>query len=544
MQHMGIKDQRNHAHPGAAPGNSGRLPESRAMQPECMQGRGTPPDRGGPDCCWLDALPSPVVVTASDTSIRYVNPALEALTGFSSAELLGGTAPHPWSVRGKGKRRTRNTAGAQSANLWRSEELFRKKSGEEFWADVAVAPLSTHGNETSYIASWSDISRRKQAEAAVAEGADEMQRAARAHASELADAYRYADAILQSVTEPLIVLDPSFKVVSANSAFCRVFQVTPGETEGRLVCDIGDCQWDNRTLCELLEKVMTRTTTSPGFEVELHSPTVGRRTLLLTARPVAAVDNDTGLILVALEDITDLKRAAQVVQEAQRQLVRHEKLAMVGRMAGGLGHQLCNPLGAIKNAAYFLNMALEAPESEVEEMLRVLQAETAAAERIIGSLLNFAWPRRGESHHLNINNLIEGSLACHPMPGNIDVMCHLDQLVPDIVADAGQLAQVLDSIISNAVQAMPDGGRLTMSCRQDGEGVAVSVSDTGVGIGNENIPRLFEPFFTTKARGIGLGLSIAKCLVEEHGGTIEVNSVVGEGSTFTFWLPLDGKAGQ
>ena len=85
-----------------------------------------------------------------------------------------------------------------------------------------------------------------------------------------------------------------------------------------------------------------------------------------------------------------------------------------------------------------------------------------------------------------------------------------------------------------------------MSCRQDGEGVAVSISDTGMGlgIGDESIPRLFEPFFTTKPRNVGLGLSIAECLVEEHGGTIEVNSVVGEGSTFTFWLPLEGKAAQ
>jgi len=541
---MRIRDQRNDPQPGGAPGVSGQLPESRVMQAECVRADIKAPCGDSSNCCWLDALPSPVVVIGSDTSITYVNPALEVLTGFSSAELLGGTAPYPWSVRRKGKERIGETAGALSAQSWRSEELLQKKNGEQFWADITVAPVGTRGHETSYIASWSDISRRKQAEAAVGEGAKQMRRATKANASELAEARRYADAILQTVTEPLIVLDPDFKVVSANAAFYRVFQVTPGETEGRFVSHIGNCQWDNQTLRDLLQRVLPQTTTPTDFEVELHLPTVGRRTVLLTARPVVAADNDSRRILLALEDITDLRRAARVVQEARQQLVRHQKLAMLGRVAGGLGHELRNPLRAIKDAAYFLDMLLEDPEPEVKDMLHVLQAETAAAERIINSLLDLAWPRRGERHPLSINNLVEGSVARQPLPENIDVICHLDRLLPDVLADAGQLARVLDSIISNAVQAMPNGGRLSVSCRQDGEGVAVSVSDTGMGIENESIPRLFEPFFTTKARSIGLGLSIAKGLVEEHGGTIEVKSAVGEGSTFTLWLPLDAEAAQ
>jgi len=128
------------------------------------------------------------------------------------------------------------------------------------------------------------------------------------------------------------------------------------------------------------------------------------------------------------------------------------------------------------------------------------------------------------------------------VPENVEVVSQLDGTLPIILADPDQLGQVFGNIILNAIQAMPEGGQLVMkSDVPSPEWVAVSFTDTGVGISEENLGKIFEPLFTTRTKGIGLGLAVTKTLVQGHGGTIEVQSEVGKGSTFTVRLPICGK---
>ncbi len=237
-----------------------------------------------------------------------------------------------------------------------------------------------------------------------------------------------------------------------------------------------------------------------------------------------------------------VEERTQALRDAQEQLVRHEKLAVLGQLAGGVGHELRNPLGAIKNAAYFLNMALEEPEPEVQETLEILEREVGTSERIISSLLDFARARPPARRQVNINAVLREALSRTTVPENVEVVSQLDESLPAIPADPDQLGQVFGNIILNGIQAMPEGGWLVVSSRGEPgarpEWVVVSFADTGVGIPEENLGRLFEPLFTTKAKGIGLGLATIKTLVEGHGGSIEVESEVGKGSTFTVRLPL------
>ena len=238
-----------------------------------------------------------------------------------------------------------------------------------------------------------------------------------------------------------------------------------------------------------------------------------------------------------LEELVEAR--TKELQDAQERLVRTEKLAVIGQLAGGVSHELRNPLGAIKNASYFLNMVIEEPDADVKETLEILDKEVATSERIIGSLLEFARPKVATLQKVHINEVIEESLCRVIVPGNIEVVRQLDDQLPIIQTDPGQLGQVFTNIILNAIQAMPEGGQLVVKSEvASPEWATVSFTDSGVGIAEENMGKLFEPLFTTKAKGIGLGLAITRNMLEENSGTIEVKSEVGKGSTFTISLPI------
>jgi len=363
----------------------------------------------------------------------------------------------------------------------------------------------------------------------------------------LKEAREYAENIVDTVREPLLVLDADLRVLSASRSFYQTFNVTPEETEGRLLYDLGNQQWDIPKMRELLEGILPENTSFDDYEVEHDFEYIGKRKMYLNARRIYRESNKTQLILLAIEDVTDIRR---------------EKLAVLGQLAGGVGHELRNPLGAIKNAAYYLNMVLEKPEPEVKETLEILEKEVGTSERIISSILDFARPKPLTRRKVDVNSVLQEVLSHTTVPGNVEVVSQLDEMLPMIIADPDQLGRVFGNLVSNAIQAMPQGGKLMVktsaSLRRERsversvepsevpspEWMAISFTDTGAGIPQENLGRLFEPLFTTKAKGIGLGLALTRTLVEGHRGTIEVQSEVGKGSTFTVKLPIVGKVGK
>lgn len=235
-----------------------------------------------------------------------------------------------------------------------------------------------------------------------------------------------------------------------------------------------------------------------------------------------------------------LEQCAKEILRDQEEMIRKEKQATLVQLAGGLGHELRNSLGAIKYAAYFLRVALEKPHQEVNEALEILEGQVSISERIIHNLIWFARPRPPIRHRVNLNDITEEALSHVPISGNILVVSQLDESSPTILADPDQLCQVFTNVILNAIQAMPEGGQLIIESGISGDGlVTVSLKDTGPGIPPENMRKIFEPFFTTKSKGIGLGLSITKILLESHGGTCEVKSDKGNGCDFIINLPIE-----
>ncbi len=237
-----------------------------------------------------------------------------------------------------------------------------------------------------------------------------------------------------------------------------------------------------------------------------------------------------------------VEKRTKELRDAQEKLVRQEKLAVLGKLAGGVGHELRNPLGAIKNAAHFLNMAIETPDPEVKEILEIIEKEITTSERIISSLLDYARAKPITRREVDIKDVVHEALSLTAIPGNVETVIQIDKALPSILADPAQLRQVFGNIILNAIQGMPEGGQLIIKCETPSpEQMSISFTDTGTGIPKENLEKIWEPLFTTKARGIGLGLALCKTQVEGHGGVIEVESMLGEGATFTVKLPLQGE---
>jgi len=239
----------------------------------------------------------------------------------------------------------------------------------------------------------------------------------------------------------------------------------------------------------------------------------------------------------------ELEAANEELRETQEQLVRSEKLAAIGQLAGGVGHELRNPLGAIKNAVYYVKgkvakSELGQKEPRVMEFLDIMDDEINSSEKIINDLLGFSRVGKPSVSPTRINMVVEDALSRTPIPENIELIKKLDTEMPEVEVDPAQIQQVLVNMITNAVQAMPDGGKLTIVAKGEDKFLEVEIADTGGGIAEETIDKIFDPLFTTKAKGIGLGLAVCKSIIDRHEGHIEVKSEVGKGTIFKIKLPL------
>jgi len=239
----------------------------------------------------------------------------------------------------------------------------------------------------------------------------------------------------------------------------------------------------------------------------------------------------------------ELQSANEELRDMQEQMVRSEKLVAIGQLAGGVGHELRNPLGAIKNAVYFIRRKLAGSEvsrqqPRVMEFLDILDEEVEASNKIISDLLGFSRVGRPAVSPVFIDGVIADALKQVNVPDAVRVAIKISADLGEIEIDPAQIKQVLQNIISNAVLAMPEGGDVVIAAVEKDNILELSVSDSGAGISEEFLGKIFDPLFTTRAKGIGLGLSVCKSIIERHEGRIEVTGGTGGGATFLIKLPM------
>jgi signal transduction histidine kinase len=240
-----------------------------------------------------------------------------------------------------------------------------------------------------------------------------------------------------------------------------------------------------------------------------------------------------------------LEVALHDLEIAQQELVKKERLAMLGQLASAVGHELRNPLGVMTNALYVIEQCTPEGPPMVRDYIELIRGQISASERIVGDLLDTARVRTPEPEQIDLRELVDAQVRHLGPLAEITVDLQVPSDLPRVRMDPLQLSQIVFNLMTNAVQAMPDGGKLTIAARTGSDEdahVGLSINDTGAGIAPDAMERIFEPLFTTKGRGLGLGLWVSQNLAAANGAILRAASRPGEGASFTIGIPVAAAA--
>jgi two-component system, NtrC family, sensor kinase len=352
---------------------------------------------------------------------------------------------------------------------------------------------------------------------------------------------RFTEAIIDSLPVSLYAIDRTHRIVAWNRNRELGGQGVPRrDALGRSVFDVL-----TRQPRATLEREFKRAFETGQIErIEQESTTADGRTKhwLVSKIPMRTDGAEVSHVITVGEDITTRV-------EANRAVARTEKLAAVGRLAAGVVHEINNPLATIAACAEALETRVaegaygsSRDVDDLREYLALIRGEAFRCKQITNGLLDFSRNRAGEPAPVSLTEVVKAAarlLRHQRRAQNIEFQVETADDIALIAGDAGQLQQVAIILAENAIDAMPQGGTLLLRTYNEAGGVSLQVSDTGVGIAQENVAKIFDPFFTTKevGRGTGLGLAVCYGIVTEHGGRIAVDSTVGRGTTFTVSLP-------
>lgn len=354
---------------------------------------------------------------------------------------------------------------------------------------------------------------------------------------------KFTESVLDALPVSIYVIDRDYKIVSWNRQREIGVQGMPREAViGRNVFQVFS-KYPQGRLRQEFERAF-RTGSIERIEQQTVDQSGATQHWMVSKIPMRA--ETTGEITHVITVGEDVTMRVEAIHAAGRA----EKLAAVGRLAAGVVHEINNPLATISACAESLESRVEegafgasAEVDDLHEYLGLIRSEAFRCKAITNGLLDFSRVRTSNRLMLDIADLIKSSanLVAHQKRGSdINIKFELEDDLPQIYADGGQLQQAIIALATNAIDAMPDGGALTFRAKPSNNRVIIEVQDSGIGIAPENLSKVFEPFFTTKEVGKGTGLGLAVCygIVTEHGGRLSVRSNLGIGTTFTIFLPI------
>ncbi len=364
--------------------------------------------------------------------------------------------------------------------------------------------------------------------------------------------------IVETIREPLLVLDSDLKVISASRSFYGVFKVKSEETVGQLIYDLGNKQWDIPKLKELLETILPEKTSFDNYEVEHNFATIGKRTMLLNARQIERAMGKERIILLAIEDITERKKIEDGLGKAHEELkalaTELKRASQVkSEFLANMSHELRTPLNSINGFSEVLYDETFGPLNEKQKQyVNNVLASGNHLLLLINQILDMAKVEAGKMElalsSLPMKSLLnEITLLVENMVGKkkIKMLLEIAEDLPDIEADDLKVKEILYNLLSNAVKFTPEGGNIGMRVKKVDSEIEIVVWDTGIGIASENMDKLFEGFFRVDTpysrltEGTGLGLPLSKKLVELHRGHLSVESEgLNRGTSVRFTLPI------
>jgi PAS domain S-box-containing protein len=351
------------------------------------------------------------------------------------------------------------------------------------------------------------------------------------------------EALINLIADPTAVVDVNGSFILINDAYTKILGLEANQCVGKSFLQIPDLSSESKNV--LFENLKRRTAGEQInlYEVDIFDAKHNLRQFEINAKEIEYLGKPADLVIC--RDITqrkklenELREHAELLEQTQAKLAKSERLAAIGELAGMVGHDLRNPLTSIKAAAYYIRLKYaKTLDENGKDMLLTIDKSIEYSNKIINDLLDYSRKINLELSRTTPKQLINEALALVNVQENIRVT----NLVPDapqISVDTAKMTRVVVNIVKNALDAMPNGGAITLTSQKTKGNVELVFADTGEGMDEETLKKLWTPLFTTKAKGVGLGLAICKRIVESHGGKITVQSEVGKGTVFTVVIPL------
>lgn len=485
----------------------------------------------------LDASITGIVITdnqLTDNPIIYCNPAFEKISGFARKEIIGHNCRF---LQGKDRLQEERNIIARAIKNGESctvEIRNYTKEGKLFWNELYISPVKDEqGNVTNFIGIQNDVTTRKQSQLDLEFYQQETEKKVEERTRMYRESQEYLRSIVETIRESLVVMDKSYTVLSANNHFLNTFKVSINETKGKLLYDLGNGQWDIPELRKMMEEILPTNNPVLDYEVEHEFPHIGKKLMLLNAHRIELEGQYKDWILLAIEDITE-RRAIQQRKDDFLSIASHE---------------LKTPLTTI--VGYMQLMDKMMPEHASDKFRTVVKKTGKYVQRLnhlLAELLDVSRIQTGniELHREQfdfdrmIEETIEGIRAASPnrkieLSGKIDTTYH---------GDESHLVQVVSNLLSNAIKYSPDGSDIKVQVSNISGFIKFSVTDQGMGISEDEQSKVFDRFYRVGEvqrhyPGMGIGLYICQQIIQNHGGTIWVESQKNIGSTFSFTLPLN-----
>lgn len=489
----------------------------------------------------LSSIGDAVISTDAAGKVTFMNAVAEMLTGWTFSEALQKPIQSVFKIINEYSRKQVENPVVQVLEKGlvvglANHTLLVRKDGSTVAIDDSGAPIiGKNGKITGAVLIFRDITGRKQVEQALERAKADWERT------------------FDSVPDLIAILDSKHKIMRVNKAMANTLGTTPEKCVG-LSCY--KCVHGTDKPPAFCPHVKTLEDGKEHIE-EVHEERLGGDFIVSTTPLTDEHGHMMGSVHMA-RNITMRKQMEkkleehtvhleELVKDRTQQLRDAERLAAIGETAGMVGHDLRNPLQTLTGEVYLAKAELEAlpgspTKANLTESIRAIAEQVTYMNKIVSDLQDFVRPITPNAEPVNLQKLLLSTLAEVDTPKNIEIDTQIDWVLPDIKADGQLLKRVFINLATNAMQAMPNGGRLTVKMQKrkianGNETMLICIEDTGIGIVEDIKPKIFKPLFTTKSKGQGFGLAVCRRVIEAHGGTISFESQQGNGTTFIIELP-------